>query len=147
MNDLNSLRRGLWPLLKTLCLPAGSSARPRATHAHPSETIRAMCRLPRNLIWNNGGHKFRVYLISEALSFPRGPIGGGWRSGSRGTERGARGRGTSFIPEKSSLSLPLLRCDSRGRGRQQWERGVALGGCRGAASFSLHQSVSVWDYR
>lgn len=35
---------------------------------------------------------------------------------------GGGGRGTSFIPEKSSLSLPFLRCDSRGRGsgREEW---------------------------
>lgn len=109
-----------WPKLTETCFMAvvknmmssiGIIGPPRSTHGHPSETIQDMCRLPRNLIWNNGGHKFWVYLISEALSFPRGPIGWAWGRGE------GRGRGTPRIPESSSLSVsgPLLRRDSRGR--------------------------------
>lgn len=46
-------------------------------HTHLSRTKRDVCGLPRNLIWNNGGHKFGGYLTMEPVSFPWGTIKGG----------------------------------------------------------------------
>lgn len=53
-------------------------------------------RLLRNLIWNNGGHKFWAYLISDPLSFPRGPIWVGRGGGVGQSER--EGAGHSLHP-------------------------------------------------
>lgn len=78
-------------------------------HTHLSRTKRDVCGLPRNLIWNNGGHKFGGYLTMEPVSFPWGTINGGR---------------IHRIRERSALSINvpvpplLLRWDSRGRGRQ-----------------------------